>query len=160
MLVVSDTSPLNDLILIGHDRVLPALFKRVVTAPAVLAELRHPGSPSAVRSWAEAPPPWLEVRPPSSVLASLNLGRGENEAISLAHELHAEAVLIDERKGAEAASGLGLAVTGTLGVLVLAAEQRLVELPKAISLLRATTFRATERVYEQILNRQNDGRVL
>lgn len=37
MIVVSDTSPLNYLVLIGHEQVLPLLYERVVTAPAVLA---------------------------------------------------------------------------------------------------------------------------
>jgi predicted nucleic acid-binding protein len=43
MLVVSDTSPLNYLVLIGQEAILPSLFGRVLTTPAVLRELSHPG---------------------------------------------------------------------------------------------------------------------
>lgn len=100
MLVVSDTSPLNYLVLIGQDRLLPALFTRVVTAPAVIAELGHPGSPATVRAWAASLPGWLEVRSPQALHPSLHLGLGETQAISLAAELRADAVLIDERQGA------------------------------------------------------------
>jgi predicted nucleic acid-binding protein len=39
MLVVADTSPLNYLVLIQHDALLPALYERVVIPPAVLADL-------------------------------------------------------------------------------------------------------------------------
>ncbi len=157
MLVVSDTSPLNYLVLIGHVDVLPKLFGRVLTAPAVVSELTHPGCPQIVRQWASAKPAWLEVRPPSSLESSLKLGRGETEAISLAHEIHADVVLIDERKGTQAAEGLGLVVTGTLGVLQLADEKGVLKLAEAIGALRLTTFRCTDSVVEQLL-RDADSR--
>lgn len=153
MLVVSDTSPLNYLLLIGHEAVLPSLFGRVFTTPGVLRELRHPGSPDPVRDWSGAPPPWLEVRSPAALEPSLRLGRGETEAISLALELQADIVLIDERKGMQAATALGLVVTGTLAVLELASERQLLHLPSAIAALRQTTFRASERLYEEMLRR-------
>ncbi|MFA6044338.1 MAG: DUF3368 domain-containing protein [Phycisphaerales bacterium] len=151
MVVVSDTSPLNYLVLIGHADVLPQLFGRVLTVPAVVAELSHPGSPQIVRQWVSAKPAWLEVRPPSSLEPSLRLGRGETEAISLAHEIHADVVLIDERKGTQAAEGLGLVVTGTLGVLQLADEKGVLKLAEAIAELRLTTFRCTDSVVERLL---------
>ena len=40
MIVVSDTSPLHDLVLIGSVDVLPRLFDRVVIPPAVSREMR------------------------------------------------------------------------------------------------------------------------
>lgn len=151
MLVVSDTTPLNYLVLIGHADVLPKLFGRVLTVPAVINELLHPGCPQIVRQWTSAKPAWLEVRPPSSLESSLKLGRGETEAISLAHEIHADVVLIDERKGTQAAEGLGLLVTGTLGVLQLADEKGVLNLEEAIGALRLTTFRCTESVVEKLV---------
>jgi predicted nucleic acid-binding protein len=56
MIVVSDTSPLNYLILIESIQVLPAIFGRVYAPSAVVAELSHPRSPEVVRSWASKPP--------------------------------------------------------------------------------------------------------
>ena len=47
----------------------------------------------------------------------LRLERGEAEAIALALELKATALLIDEARGRALAARLGLAVVGTLGVL-------------------------------------------
>ena len=44
MIVVSDTSPLNYLVLIEEVEVLPAVFGRVVVPPAVVEELQAPGS--------------------------------------------------------------------------------------------------------------------
>lgn len=48
MIVVSDTSPLNYLVFIQAIDLLPQLFGRVVTAPAVMGELSHASSPAAV----------------------------------------------------------------------------------------------------------------
>ncbi|MFN0131288.1 MAG: DUF3368 domain-containing protein [Phycisphaerales bacterium] len=153
MLVVSDTSPLNYLVLIGHDGVLASLFGRVLTVPSVVAELGHTRSPERVRAWAAAPPSWLEIRSPRLVNPSLRLGPGEAEAISLASEVNADAVLIDERRGAQAAAGLGLLVTGTLGVVQLAHEKGLLRLPDAIAALRGTSFRASEGLLAEMLRR-------
>lgn len=156
MLVVCDTSPLNYLILIGSDHVLSALFGRVMTPPSVLAELSHPQAPGIVAKWASAPPPWLEVIAPSAIRQGLNLGVGETEAISLALEVRADLVLIDERAGSEVAQSLALNSTGTLGVLELAARRRLLDLSAAIDRLRQTTFRCDPRIYARVLQRNRD----
>jgi hypothetical protein len=51
MIVIADTGPLNYLIQIETDGLLPILYSKVVVPPAVLAELRHPSAPAAVQSW-------------------------------------------------------------------------------------------------------------
>ena len=48
MIVVSDTSPLNYLLLIREEGVLQPLFGRVIVPRAVLAELNHPATPALV----------------------------------------------------------------------------------------------------------------
>jgi hypothetical protein len=93
MLVVADTSPINYLVLIQHEAILPALYQRVVIPPAVLVDLRHARTPEAVRAWVTHPPAWLEVRRPIQALDTQQfpkLGAGEREAIALAQELHAK----------------------------------------------------------------------
>jgi predicted nucleic acid-binding protein len=97
--VVSDTSPLHYLILCGVEGVLPQLFQQVVIPPTVFAELRHSNTPAPVREWAQSLPPWVLVQKPNTLEQSLNVDAGEMEAISLAKEIHAAAVLIDDRAG-------------------------------------------------------------
>ena len=68
MTVVCDMGPLQYLILIDCDHVLPALFEHVLTAKVVVeTEMNHPDTPEPVRQWAAKPPPWLEVRDPKHV---------------------------------------------------------------------------------------------
>ena len=89
MIVVSDTTPLNYLILIEAAQMLPALFGRVYASKAVMAELSHPRGPQSVQVWASSPPVWLVVQEPTRRDETLPkmLHKGEMEAISLAREL-------------------------------------------------------------------------
>jgi predicted nucleic acid-binding protein len=80
-----------------------------------------------------------------------HLDRGEHDALLLALETKADLVLMDERDGVEEAARLGLTVTGTLGVLDRAAEKELVDLPSALNRLRATNFRASPALLEELL---------
>ena len=70
MIVVADTSPLNYLIQIQCEHVLPQLY-RVVVVPlglslGVIEELRSEKAPFAVKAWLESLPSWLEIRPLAS----------------------------------------------------------------------------------------------
>jgi predicted nucleic acid-binding protein len=151
MIVVSDTSPLNYLVLIGADHVLPRLFGKVLAPPMVLSELQRAKAPQQVQSWANNPPQWLEIRSPKTIPKFPALDPGEAAAIALAQELKADAVLIDERDGTKVAKRLGLNATSTLAILGLAAEQRLLSLPIVIAELRRTTFRGPAKLIEEML---------
>jgi predicted nucleic acid-binding protein len=153
MIVVADTSPINYLILIGRLDLLPALFTNVVTTPAVMRELGHAHSPRAVREWATNPASWIEVIAPREIALPPNLDAGEREAISLAVQLSAPVILIDERVGAVAAVSLGIRPLGTLGVLEVAATKNLVSLPEALALLKATSFRVGSDLIRAALER-------
>jgi predicted nucleic acid-binding protein len=67
-------------------------------------------------------------------------------------------VLLDERRGREAAKERGLAVIGMLGVLEAAAEQGLIDLAEALARLRQTNFRAPAILLEEILERHTRRR--
>lgn len=128
---------------------LPAIFGRVYAPSAVAKELLHPRSPEAVRAWASSPPDWLTLQDPMQIDASLNLGAGGTAAISLAIELKADRVLIDERKGYKAALQRGLYATTTLGLLEEASHRGLIDFEMTIDrLAKATTFYVTEDVLE------------
>jgi predicted nucleic acid-binding protein len=154
-IVVADTSPLNYLIQLGCDPLLSALYRRVITVPAVLTELIHIDAPAAVRSWAAQPPVWLEILPlqtqPDAELCLLD--PGERDAIQLALEVNASTVLIDERKGRQEAQIRGLAIVGTFGVLIAAQRAGLVDAHEALDhLVNRTTFRITPQLRSTFLN--------
>jgi predicted nucleic acid-binding protein len=153
-LVISDTSPLRYLILIGQADLLPSLYSEVLIPEAVADELNQPASPDSVRRWLLHRPAWLQVIPLTARPASVSLpdlDPGEHDAILLALHLRADLVLMDEREGVEEARRLGLTVTGTLGVLDRAAERGLIELAPAIACLRQTNFRVDPALLDRLL---------
>jgi predicted nucleic acid-binding protein len=144
-LVIADTGPLNYLILIGHIDLVPVLFEKVVLPTTVQSELASSKAPPFVRHWIANRPAWVEVReaPLSQVEdASLKgIDAGEKAAIQLAVSLLADLLLMDDRKGVNAAQRKGLRVTGTLGILDLAAQRGLSDFAQAVEQLRHTNFR-------------------
>jgi predicted nucleic acid-binding protein len=123
--VVADTGPLNYLVQINAVDLLPKLFGRSIVPAAVHDELRHPRTPVAVRNWITQVRDWLEIRPnpgrKSNIAMPASLDDGERAAIALAADIDAHLILLDDRDGVSFARAQGFAVTGTLGVLDLAA---------------------------------------
>jgi predicted nucleic acid-binding protein len=99
MIVIADTSPINYLILIDAIDTLKALFGRVIIPQAVFDELQREKTPRKVKAWMTRRPEWLVVRQASRLPFSpqRRLGDGKREAITLAIELKADAVLMDDR---------------------------------------------------------------
>jgi predicted nucleic acid-binding protein len=154
MVVVSNTSPLNYLVLVGCDHLLPALFGNIVVPQAVFDELDSPLAPPAVQRWIAAIPAWVAVSTAPAIPATLaGLGRGEAEAIALALSSGADLVLLDERKGRRAAHDLALSVSGTLGVLDAAAARGLIRYADVLEQLANTTFRLSPKLLQQLRSR-------
>ena len=142
LLVVADTSPVRYLVQIGLIELLARLFEEIKLPSIVAEELRHPSAPAAVRAWIEDLPEWVKVltAPESDDPILGKLDPGERAAIALGLSLKADLTLIDERKGTAAALTKGFEVTGTLGVLDLAATRGLVNLRDALDRLTRTNF--------------------
>jgi predicted nucleic acid-binding protein len=63
---------------------------------------------------------------------------------------------MDDRAGVAVAQQQGFTVTGTLGVLDLAAQRGLVDLADAFARLRATTFRYPPEIMDALLAQQRE----
>lgn len=163
MVIVSDTSPLSYLILIGKVGLLGTLCEVVRIPPAVREELDHPNAPSKLHHWIHDPPSWLTVqlpprkapKTPDSGLAEAlgRLDRGEREAIRLAKHADADLLVIDERDGRKIAKSLGVPITGLIGVLDVAATEGIIDVADVVRRLRKTSFRASPELYRWLLER-------
>ena len=154
-LVVADTGPLNYLVLIGHVELLPTLFQRVLAPQLVHDELVDRETPAAVRAWIAQAPGWLEVLTnpdrASGDDMTAALDEGEQAAIALAIAVKADLVLMDDQAGVAVARQKGLAVTGTLGVLDLAARRGMINLAEAFARLKATSFYYRQGLLDTLL---------
>lgn len=64
MIIVSDTTPINHLILVGKISILPELLGKVIIPSAVFQELQVAKTPKIVREFIGNLPEWLEIRQP------------------------------------------------------------------------------------------------
>jgi len=151
MIVVADSSPLIALISIGHVDVLPKLFGQVVVPPEVSAELNQSNRPQAVRDFMASCPGWFIERSPAAVEAIPTLHAGELAAISLAEELQADLLLIDEALGRKIAADRHIPVSGTIGVIELAAERGMLDLHGTFESVKRTNFWISHQLLDERL---------
>lgn len=152
MIVVADTSPLNYIVQLGLLHELRIIYGAIVIPHAVQQEMLHPGSPPAVRSWASSLPDWVELKRPLVLDTTLpsHLGSGESEAISLAVELGAEMLLIDDLPGRKAAEERNLPLTGTLTIVMQASLLSHRDFDTELAELTRLGFRASDDVIQRV----------
>ena len=162
LVVVADTTPIRYLAEIYHLDLLPRLFTTVYIPTAVYQELQQSATPPSVRSQLATSPAWLVLAPeaPTTDPGLLALDEGERAALTLGMTLHADLILIDERKGTAAAAQRGFETTGTLGLLVRAARLGLVDLEDVFNRLKATTFRHNKDLLPALLAQHQKNRKL
>jgi predicted nucleic acid-binding protein len=153
--VVSDTSPI---IVLAHLRRLDfpeRFFGIVLVPPAVVAELQKPAWKRLVPDALDVP--CVQVRSPTDRVRvgqlSATLDLGEAEALALALEVRAEAVLMDEAEGRDMAQRLGLTCIGALGLLLRAKREGLLAAvrPELDCLQRDLGFHVSDRLRAQAL---------
>lgn len=155
MIVVSNTSPISNLAAIGRLDLLQQLYGNVIIPPAVYQELIDSGDTDA-GTLAVQTLDWIQTQSVTNISLvqslSLNLDEGEAEAIALAFELKAQRLIIDERRGRNEATRLGLQITGLLGILLTAKQQGLIPLVQPIlDDLIANGFWMREQLYAEVL---------
>jgi len=120
VIVVAHTPVLLNLCRIGQAKLLTSLFREVVIPPEVAAEFRRLVSETP-RFDGLSLPRWVRQQPasvfPNLVRSARGLDPGAAEALALAAELHAGAILVEKRRVHEVALQLGLRAIGVLGIL-------------------------------------------
>lgn len=126
--VVSNTTPIIALSLVGQHQLLHQLYGEVLLPPAVYREIMVGGRAKiGVTELQNAA--WLRqvaLADPRRADLLIDLDRGEAEAIALAQERNANLLLLDERLGRRYARRAGIPITGTLGVLLRAKQEGLI----------------------------------
>ncbi len=153
MIVVSDTSPITNLWQIGELDLLPQLFGKIIIPHEVYTELCALPAQKAYLEKLD----WISIQKPLSdqLKQALlkELDAGEAEAISLAFELKADYLLIDEQLGRKVAERYGLKIVGIIGILIQAKTTGLIKTVKPYleNLRMKADFRINPSLFEQII---------
>ena len=152
-IVVSDTSIITGLLTVDRAWLLRVLFDFVLIPAAVEHELKkaHDELPDYIHVADVVNREDVAVR-----LQTIDLG--EAEAITLAEEVSADLVLIDEKLGRAVAQRAGLKVMGLMGMLVEAKRRGMIETvgPVIDELARDAGFRVSDAVRNLILSRAGE----
>ena len=156
MIVVSDTSPLLSLTLVGQLDLLRQLYGSIVIPGAVRDELIVGGAAygdgDKVINQA-----WITVRavanPIVLKLLQRELDRGEAEALALAIELKADLILLDEFKARRLADELSLPHTGVIDLLGEAKRLQYLTVikPTLDALINQAHFHVSQKLYHRTL---------
>ncbi len=152
--VIVNSTPIITLAIVDQLTLLRDLYGAVMVPSAVYREVKAGGPNRAGAQQLEAAP-WIRTErladPRRADLLS-DLDRGEAEVIALAQEQDADLVVIDERLGRRHAKRLGLALTGTLGILLRAKQKGLLSgLSPVIQTIQQEGTRLGDALVEEVL---------
>lgn len=156
MIVVSNTTPLIGLASIDRFDLLRQLLGEIQIAQAAYGEAVTAGREVGGAKQEVSTATWIRttvVRDRLAVEVLLDeLDLGEAETIVLAHEVNADLVLMDEKKGRRKLSQLGLQKIGTLGILLKAKQVGLLtQIQPDIERLRQEGFSISDIVVDIVL---------
>ena len=139
--------------MVGKLDLLRGLYEKITIPTAVFTEIR-PGLQL---------PDWIAVaklaQPIPTLLCEAELGVGETEAIALAMQTPGSVLLLDDRRARKLAMRLGVAVSGTLSVLLRAKEQGLIgEVQPTLDLLVREGLRVSQKQFDSTLFTAGESR--
>lgn len=142
--IVSDTSCFIALAKIGAFEILKDLYQEIVTTTEVADE------------FGQKLPSWIILDTVKDLqkqhMLEIQVDKGEASAITLALELGADLIILDDFKARKVAQTLGLSVTGTLGIIVKAKKSGLIPSIKPIlKKLQKTDFYLSKMVLKEAL---------
>lgn len=157
MVIISDTSPVSNLLVLGRLDILYKTVGEIIIPPKVYQEIialnQYGVDTDAIDNLS-----WISVKEPRNVKMVGQymsvLDEGESEAIVLAQELHAHWLIMDEKIGRKFAKQLKIKTIGLLGILIKARKAGIIILVKPIldDLIQHAGFWISDDVYKMVLN--------
>ena len=161
MIVVSNTTPLIGLATIRRFYFLRQLFGEIYIPRAVYDEAVVVGREVGGAKREVSTATWIhtaEIEDQLAVEVLLDeLDLGEAETIILAHELNADWVLMDEKKGRRKLAQLGVPKIGTVGILLKAKQVGLLSVVRPeLEKLRQRGFSISQAVIDAALKQAGE----
>lgn len=152
MIVVADSSALVALAACDGLRLLDELFQGVRVPRAVYRECTVPGKPEAGSLAHYLADKIDDTDLDDFIIATAGLGHGELEAMALYKRLHADRLPPDDNRARKVALSNGIAIIGSLGVLILAKNNGLLPaIRPALESIRKTGIHLSEALIKEVL---------
>ena len=156
MIVVSDSGPLISLMKAARLDLLWDLYGEIRIPEAVYTELtdnpRYAEEAEEVRTCSFVQVVAVKERQAVDDLRrSSGLDLGESEAIVYADDIKADILLMEEDAGRRVAKAMGLRVRGSIGILLLGFDKRLLtvqEVDAALDRMKGANRRISEELYQ------------
>lgn len=159
MIVVSDTTPLISLMKIGKLELIRQMFGEVQIPRAVYGELM--ANPQFLKeAWQIQASSFIknvlidDTKSVELLRRVTGLDQGESEAIILSDLCQADLLLMDELKGRQVAGQMGLHLMGTVGMLRLAYEEKLLsykEIMECIEVLQKNGRYISDKLFRELI---------
>ncbi len=154
MIIISDSSPLISLAIIGKLGTLTHLYEEIYVPTAVYKEVTKANKPFAkeLKLFLTGKTKNVQNKMAVDILLS-DIGAGEAEAIILALEQHPDVILIDDLKARRFAKIKGVNVMGTMGLLLMAKKEGLIEeIKPLLSDLLSNNIRISTKIMSMTLH--------
>lgn len=164
MIVVSDTTPIISFIKLGRLNILKDMFGEVRIPEAVFEELTSNAlfkeeANEVIACEFIKQMPVDDMKSVNLLRRSTNLDAGESEAIVLADSLEHSILLIDEAKGRKVAKNMGLNIMGTIGILLVAYEDGVLDkrdIEECMEIIRNSRLRISETLLDLLNHKINE----
>ena len=162
MIIVSNTTPIISLTKAGILDLLGNLYGEILIPQAVYDELTTNSTfVNEINQIKECK--FLRIHNVENEFAvkllqkQLNLDLGESEAIVLADSLHADLLIIDERKARRIAKDMGITITGTLGFLIEAkSRSKISAIKPLLDAMLNSGIRISDTLYKEALSKSGE----
>jgi len=161
VIVISDTSPISNFFKINQLLILQKVYDTLIIPAEVYEELKELSNfglnPDEIFYQ-----PWIEIKStfltPFFFAPEEKIHLGEAAAISLAMELQADYILIDDRKGQLLAIKHRLNPIGTLGTLKIAKEKGIIAEVKDVlgQMISDANYWLSKELYTEFLKNCNE----
>ena len=140
--IISDTSCFIILSKIDELDLLQKLYGEIITTSVIAEE------------FGEKLPNWVKIQDSIDKfriqILEIQIDKGESSAIALALEIPESTLILDDIKARKIAQGLGLNITGTIGIIIKAKLQNIIpSIKPIIEKIKLTNFRISLEVERQ-----------
>jgi len=163
LIIASNASPLINISRLKLFHYLPTLYEKLFIPEAVVREVveRGKGRTGAVEVLDGLKSGFIEKKRVDNALAVAALseffGSGEAEAIVLASEISADAILLDDNKARTVAQSMKLHVIGTIGILLDLKGKRIIsEVRPYLNTAIKHGFRISADLYDKVLQKAGE----